>query len=139
MIAKPAAELATSDTQPRSIWSRLFSRPQTRVVIGGWNAAVEWIAAWTRFGDWILVDSEVHHSLCDRIAPSSWHVLWYGSVAAGDVWAMLAELRRRGETRRILVVHRVADAADLESAETNTLSVQCSDYGATLVLVVEAG
>lgn len=137
MNAKLAAAPRTTETEPRSFWDRFFGRAETRVVVEGWSAAVEWIDGWTRFGDWILVDSGAHRGLCARLIPSSWHVLWYESVAAGDVWAMLAELRGRPETRRILVVHRVAGQAALDTAEIATLGAQCSDYEATLLLVVE--
>jgi hypothetical protein len=122
-----------------SVWDGLFSLEQTRIIIDGWSDAIEWIDAWARGGDWILVDGRMHPGICERISPNSWHVLWYESAAAGDVWAMLAELRGRPETQRILVVRQIADPADLGSAETRTLSAQCSDYDATLLLVRELG
>lgn len=138
MNAKLAAAPRTTSIEPRSIWDRLFGHSQTRLVVEGWSAAVKWIDSWTRFGDWILVDVDAHRGFCASLIPSSWHVLWYESVAAGDVWAMLAELRGRPETRRILVVHRVAGHAALDTAEIATLGAQCSDYDATLLLVVES-
>lgn len=138
MNAKSAAAPRTTETEPRRFWDRFLSRAETRAVVKGWSAAVAWIDAWTRFGDWILVDSAAHRGLCASLMPSSWHVLWYESVAAGDVWAMLAELRARPETRRILVVHRVAGSDALDTAEIATLGAQCSDYEATLLLVVES-
>jgi hypothetical protein len=137
MNAKLAAAPRTNSTEPRTFWDRFLGRAESRVVVEGWSAAVAWIDAWTRFGDWILVDGSAHPDLCNRLTPNSWHVLWYESVAAGDVWAMLAELRGRPDTRRILVVRKVADLAVLDTAEAATLGAQCSDYDATLLLVIE--
>jgi hypothetical protein len=103
----------------------------------GWDAGVRWIAAWRRFGDWVLVDRRTHPDFCQRLAPDSWQVLWYDSIEAGDVRALLTELRSRKETRRILVVYRVDDPAALDAPGFASLRSLCRDYRATLLSVID--
>jgi hypothetical protein len=105
------------------------------VSLSGWSAALAWIESWMRFGNWIVVDRESHSDLCRMLSPHSWHVLWYEPVDTSGVWALLAELRGRNETKGILVVRQVADGATLESTESDALQRVCRQYHATLLVV----
>ena len=107
------------------------------IAVDGWSAAGRWIDAWACRGSWIVIDHSAHPDVCRGMNSDTWQVLWYERIDADDVWAMLAELRGRGEKEPILVVRQVADRAALDEPGFASLRTLCLDYRATLLAVIQ--
>ncbi len=139
MDAKPAAAMPRrAAIEPRRSPESLVGGLDAVVAVDGWAAGVAWIEVWARGGDWIVLDRGAHRDVCRCIAPDLGQVLWYEPRDIEEVWAMLAELRSRSDTREILVVRGIVERAVFDSPAIAALGALCRDYRATLLVVIEA-
>jgi len=116
---------------------RLLGRSDSVIAVDSWAAGIVWIETWACCDGWIVLDHSAHPDVCRGMESDSRQVLWCEPNDADYVLAMLAELRGRSETQRILVVRQVALHAALDSPEIAALHRLCHDYRATLLVVIQ--